>query len=171
MQYGTVTWRALASNGDPLEEKVRFIPEASAVLANGTDPATTLPAFADGMLDSEGYLCDPDDLTDGVLNEGATRGVQLLIPEDGVTNPPAWTYRVEPMLRYQGQYVPYAPWSITVTGDADLTSLAPVVSAPTDPASPGGGGGLSVVVVSPGVFDITGGGIVTIAPGVFEIGV
>lgn len=130
MQFGLVTGRFLSADGDPLSGVVRFTPEASAVLVGGTDPATVLPAYVDGVLDSAGYLCDPDNLTDGALNTGATRGLSLVIPETGVTNPPSWTYEVSPQLRDGKQYVTYRSWSIDVTAaGADLATAAAVPSS------------------------------------------
>lgn len=122
MLYGKVTGRFLAPDGSPLSGSVRFVPDTTAVLVSGVDPVTVLPAYVDVALDAQGYIAD-----------GATRGVNLVIPEDTVTNPPSWTYRVYPGFRHNGQGVHYASWSVEVTTTgADLTTAAkvPSVTAP-----------------------------------------
>lgn len=135
MQYGVVNGRYLRPDGDPLEGPLRFTAEATSILITGEELTTVLPADVHGILDHEGYVVEADAVNeDGVLLPDRTRGVSLLVPEVGVTNPEHWTWRVHLHLHSGGKFLGLRSWSLDVTAAGlDLTTAAPVPSATGDP--------------------------------------
>lgn len=150
MQYGTVTGRFLAPDGSPLSGSIRFLPDVPQIRVGGADPATILPVEVVATLDAQGRV-----------THGGAPGVNLVIPEDGVTTPTSWGWRVVPRLDYGTQSLPIRTWSITVpAGGIDLSGLS--AGAPDAPA-------LTVTETSTGVYEITGPAITETAPDVYEI--
>lgn len=83
---------------------------------------------------------------------------------------PAGTYEVTATLRpaYRSDLIPYRPARVTIpaSGVQTMTGTPPVAPIPTP-----GGGDVSVVEVEPGMWEITGPGVVELAPGAYALNV
>lgn len=147
LKFGRIVGRFLANTADgvdsddmpefePLSGTVTIKAEPFKILVpqGDPDPATVvqLPEYYTCTLDDEGYL----------INQGE-RGVRVIAPTPGTTNPDSYTYRVSFDLYYGATKVPIPPYSFYVaeftpgpdTGNPDagsvgLTDLAKVSPVP-----------------------------------------
>lgn len=138
LKFGKIVGRFLANVADgvdsddlpefePLSGEITIKAEPPKILAPQGDPDPTtvvqLPDYYVCELDDEGYLS----------NQGA-RGVRVIAPTPGTTNPSDFTYRVSFDLYYGTKRVKLAPFSFHVTeydpdtglGVTDLTKVSPV---------------------------------------------
>lgn len=115
----------------PAQGRITFVPNIpyDPYVPDAIDgvPMTILRASITGVLDSEGYLCTPDNTSPS----GFTRGVKLFSTDTGmVTN---WTYTVKysfTSVNNVSGIVPDHPLSVPNGSTQDLTTIVRVPSSP-----------------------------------------
>lgn len=140
VNYGRVVWQALSDVTDGPDSgtrpdfiaptgKVTFV-ASTVVERNATaspNPVSILRDPIVGVLDSEGYLCTPND-----AGEPDYRGVDLIATDDPDLNPTDWVYNVSYAVKGKnGRQIALQPHQIYVPTDAvvDLTTVGPVDNA------------------------------------------
>lgn len=114
----------------PARGTITFTPSIGYVPNSTTEiPMTIMKAPITGVLDSEGYLCTPDN---SVSPEGGlTRGIKLFATDVGQVT--GWTYSVKYSFTPVGTvspHIPDHPLSVPDKSTQDLTAVAPTPYAP-----------------------------------------
>lgn len=112
----------------PAQGRISFTPSIGYVPNSSNNPAMTImKSTITGVLDSEGYLCTPDNTSP----TGYSRGVNLFATDVGqVTN---WTYNVKysfSTVNGVTSSIPDHPISVPSGSVQDLTTLVKVPSSP-----------------------------------------
>lgn len=140
--FGTVVGQFIATAADssdpdrepdvvPVQGTIIFTPQIPYVRNIGAtpNPVTMLKVPIVGILDSEGYLCNPViDPETGFYQ----RGVPLIATDDPDINPVEWTYQVSYTLSLNGRQIvtpPNHPIVVPTGETVDLTLVGPVASS------------------------------------------
>lgn len=140
VNYGRVEWQAISdiTDGPDSGSRPDFIAPSGTVTFTASTVAlrdtSALPNAVSilrdpiiGVLDSEGFLCTPDD--DGAPSY---RGVELIATDDPDLNPTDWVYNVTYKITGKnGRQIPLQSHQIYVPTDTtvDLTKVGPVENA------------------------------------------
>ncbi|NKY48031.1 hypothetical protein [Nocardia cerradoensis] len=132
LTFGKIVGRYLANVADGVDsdDMPEFEPLSGTITLTAQPPKILVPQ---GIPDPvtvvqlpDFYVCTLDD--QGYLTNQGTRGVRVIAPTPGTTNPNNFTYRASFDLYYGTKRVPIAPFSfyVAATGDTDLTKVSPV---------------------------------------------
>lgn len=114
----------------PARGTITFTPSIGYVPNSTTEiPMTIMKAPITGVLDSEGYLCTPDNTT--TPEGGLSRGVKLFATDVGQVT--GWTYSVKYSFTPVGTVSPHIPDHTLTVPDKSIQDLSKVAPTPYAP--------------------------------------